>query len=73
MLYVLAIGVNDYAPIGKSRLDLNFAVPDVVDIGAAIAEEQNKLAQDAKLKQYAATEIITLKDETATKKISCWR
>ncbi len=66
-LYVLAIGVNDYAPIGKSGLDLNFAVPDVEEIGTVLKSEQNKLSQDTKLKQYAKTEIITLTDADATK------
>jgi uncharacterized caspase-like protein len=63
-LYVLAIGVNKYT---NTDLNLNFAVPDVEEIGAAIKSQQAKLAQDAKLKQYARTEVITLKDENATK------
>lgn len=63
-LYVLAIGVNQYA---NAVYNLNFAVADVVDIGKAIEAEQNKLQADANLKQYAETRIITLKDEIATK------
>ncbi len=63
-LYILAIGVNKYA---NSNYNLNFAVPDVVEIGKAIEAGQNKLRADANLKQYAETRIITLKDETATK------
>ncbi len=63
-LYVLAIGVNKYA---NSSYDLRYAVPDVLDMQAAIKEQQAKLAQDAKLKQYAKTEVITLKDAAATK------
>jgi len=64
-LYVLAIGVNKYE---NSALNLSFAVLDVEEISATIKSQQAKLAQDASLKQYARTEIITLKDETATKK-----
>ena len=63
-LYVLAIGVNKYQ---NADYNLNYAVPDVVDIGNAIKNQQTKLSQDANLKQYSRTEIITLKDETATK------
>lgn len=63
-LYVLAVGVNKYQ---NANYNLNFAVPDVVDISRAIEAEQKKLGTDANLKQYAKTEIITLKDETATK------
>lgn len=63
-LYVLGVGVNKYA---NPAYNLNFAVPDVIDIGNAVKAEQQKLAADANLKQYARTEVITLKDETATR------
>lgn len=64
-LYVLAVGVNKYA---NASYDLRFAVPDVLDIGAAIKDEQAKLQTDADLKQYAETKVITLTDEAATRK-----
>jgi hypothetical protein len=63
-LYVLAVGVNIYE---NADYNLKYAVPDVVDISAKIKEEQAKLQNNPSLKQYAKTEIITLKDETATK------
>ncbi len=63
-LFVLAIGVNKYA---NKSLDLNFAVPDVVKMNAAIAAQQSKLRQDVKLQQYARFETITLTNEYATK------
>lgn len=59
-LYVLAVGVNKYQ---NADYDLRYAVPDIVDISAKIKQEQAKLPD----KQYAKTEIITLKDATATK------
>lgn len=63
-LYVLAIGVNRYA---NQNFNLRFAVPDVLEIGTAIENEQEKLRRAAKMKQYAATKIIRLTDETATR------
>ena len=63
-LYVLAVGVNKYA---NSAYNLNFAVPDVEEIGAAVKTQQDKLVQDKQLKQYAKTEIITLTNENATR------
>src|SRR5207248_2924752 len=57
-LYVLAVGVNRYRSDGYN---LNYAVADVEGIGAELDKQQ------AKLKQYAHTEVIPLKDEQATK------
>jgi uncharacterized caspase-like protein len=59
-----AFGVNKYE---NSSYNLNFAVPDVEEISQAIKQQQNRLAQDAKLKQYTNTEIVSLTDEDATK------
>lgn len=63
-LYVLAVGVNDYTPVGKSDWDLSYAVKDVQEIGKTLQDSQTKLGN---LKQYARTEIVTLTDEAATK------
>ncbi len=48
-------------------MNLNFAVPDILDISKALETEQKKLSGNVNLKQYAETKVITLKDETATK------
>jgi len=63
-LYVLAVGVNKYA---NRIYNLSFAVRDVEEIGAAVKAQQEKAARDAKLRQYAKTEVISLTDEVATK------
>jgi WD40 repeat protein len=63
-LYVLAVGVNRYV---NPHYNLSFAVRDVEEIGAVIKAQQERVTQDAKLKQYARTEIISLTDEVATK------
>jgi WD40 repeat protein/uncharacterized caspase-like protein len=57
-LYVLAIGVDKYTD--KSR-NLRFAVADIKDIGAALAQQQSLVGQ------YARTEIIELTNDDATK------
>lgn len=56
--WVLAVGVNRYA---NEQYNLKYAVADAT----AFAEEFR--AQQAKLKQYARTEVITLTDAEATK------
>lgn len=58
VLYVLAIGVDQYAD--KSR-NLRFAVADIRDIGAALAQQQSLVGQ------YAKTEVIEITDHNATK------
>jgi WD40 repeat protein/uncharacterized caspase-like protein len=63
-LYVLAIGVNKYT---DKSYDLSYAVPDIVSIGTALEEQQGRLRQDTRLKQYSGVEVITLADEDATK------
>lgn len=65
-LYVLAVGVDRYAKNSVAG-NLNYAVKDVEVMSAKIHDEQKKLQNNPSLKQYAKTEIITLKDETATK------
>ncbi|MGH9967539.1 MAG: PQQ-binding-like beta-propeller repeat protein [Pyrinomonadaceae bacterium] len=57
-LYVLAIGVDKYASAGH---DLRFAVADVDEISKMLEVQQ------AKLGNYARTEMISLIDEEATK------
>ena len=57
-LYVLAIGVNEYA---KSDYNLRYAIADVEGIGDAIKNQQTQL------KNYDQTEIVELKNQTATK------
>jgi uncharacterized caspase-like protein len=65
-LYVLGVGVDRYAKNSIAG-NLNYAVKDVEVMSAKIQDEQAKLQNNPSLKQYAKTEIITLKDETATK------
>jgi uncharacterized caspase-like protein len=66
-LYVLAIGVNQYAASSKNNdgrnYDLNYAVADVETISEEILAQQAKLTQ----KQYADIKVIKLKNENATK------
>jgi WD40 repeat protein/uncharacterized caspase-like protein len=64
VLYVLGVGVNRYA---DAEYDLNYAVPDVMELAAAIEEQQARLGRSTKLRQYARVERITLTDERATK------
>lgn len=57
-LYVLAIGVNQYA---NTAYDLKYAVPDAREFGNEMKTQQDKL------KLYAHTEIVSLTDQEATK------
>lgn len=57
-LYVLAVGVNNYA---NRAFDLTYAVADAEDFGAELRMQQEKL------KNYQRTEIIPIYNEQATK------
>ena len=57
-LYILAIAVNKYA---NSQFDLRYAVADATDFAAELQR------QEAKIKNYDRTEIISLQDAKATK------
>ncbi|HVF87793.1 MAG TPA: caspase family protein [Pyrinomonadaceae bacterium] len=56
--YVLAIGVNRYA---NDQYNLRYAVADAEAFGEELRRQQTKLAR------FANTEVITLRDEEATK------
>lgn len=58
--YVLAVGVNKYKNASRN---LKYAVADIDSISAELVAQQTKLTE----KQYAATELIKLTDENATK------
>ena len=66
-LYILSIGVNNYAASNKNNdgrnYDLNYAVADVEAISQEITAQQSKLTQ----KQYSEIKVIALKNENATK------
>lgn len=57
-LYILAIAVNKYA---NPQFDLKFAVADATEFAGELER------QEAKLKNFARTEIISLHDTEATK------
>jgi WD40 repeat protein len=57
-MYILAIAVNKYA---NPQFDLRFAVADATDFAAELER------QEAKLKNFARTEITSLHDTQATK------
>lgn len=58
VLYVLGVGVNRYAVASEN---LNYAVPDVQEIGKQLAVQQGRVGQ------YSRTEIIPLINAQATK------
>jgi uncharacterized caspase-like protein len=57
-LYVLAIGINEYA---NKNFSLTYAVPDARDFSSELKARQEQL------KQYGRTEVIPLYDAQATK------
>lgn len=57
-LFVLAVGVNEYA---NRNFSLTYAVPDARDFAAEVEARQKHI------KQYARTEVITLYDAQAKK------
>ena len=63
-LYVLAVGVNEYA---DKSYNLRYAVADVDEVANAIRQQQEKMAADAKFRHYERTDVVTLTDADATR------